>query len=401
MSTRDEPDLPAGSRFSTALDPHRRASLQRALDVVLGSYDQTHDEPPCVALIGWEAATLIDDVYERAVEVVVVEERDLLVESIQDGLFTQERGKKVKLVTESPDTVELADPVDVAVASATSTWFIEGTAADTLDNVRRNVLAEDGTMIPRRFFHLFELASPPNEVGGMPLRVPRTSRPGEPVPILSESKHFTTTDLTDPEGIADEIDDTIIVKPLLEGELTALRLKTVCELAEGVVQTTSEAGLQSILVPLREDCEIEPGQPVSIYVRYEPGSGLETTRFSARTLQDDTSDEWAHTDHEVTRHFQKKIAEMIDVAEQRGRGDDLEKVVDYTVEPQGDVSRLAAFFWTIDEEYRKPVRDIVDDFRSRASSEIGEVPDDDVVYDMMLEVYKDKFPDVAARFRGD
>ena len=395
MSTRDERERPDGSRLSAALDPHRRASLVQALDVVLESYEDADDEAPRIALIGWEAATLIDAIYDRAGEIVVIEERDSLVESIQEGLFNQEFGQKVTLADESPSTVELTNLVDIAVASVDPTWFIEGSAAAMLDNVRQNVLRKDGDMIPRRFFHLFELASPPNHVGGMPLRAPRASRPGEPVPTLSESKHFTTTDLTDPDGIGDEIDDTIIVKPLLEGKLTALRLKTICELAEGVVQTTSETGLQSILVPLRETCLIEPNQPVRIHLRYQPGSGLEQTRSSARPLPADEPSEWTYTDHEVTEQFQQEIADMIDAAQKRGRGEDLEKVVDYTIEPQGDVSRLAAFFWTIDEEYRNPVRNIVDDFRSRASSDIGEVPDDEVIYEMMLEVYKDKYPDVA------
>ena len=84
---------------------------------------------------------------------------------------------------------------------------------------------------------------------------------------------------------------------------------------------------------------------------------------------------------------------MIEMADQRGRAQDLQKVVQYTVEPHGDVSRLTAFFWTIDEEYRKPVKQIVDQFRATASSELGEVPDDETIYELMLEVYRDKFGD--------
>lgn len=387
MST-DEPSFSTGETFSVALDPHRRESLADAIDVV---YEDRGGHVDRVALLGWQAATLLDEVYERTDEVVIVEDDEELVDSIRQGLLAQDRGKKVSLVSEPPAEVSLEEPVDVAAASVTSTWFIEGEAADLLRNARRDVVADDGTMIPRRFLHLLELAAPPNDVGGMPLRTARFSRPGEPVPSLSESKHFTTTDLTDESGVPREVDDTIIVKPLVSGRLTALRLTTLCELADGVMQRTSQSGLQSILMPLREDIDIEAGQPVNIHLKYSPGSSLEETKFSARSLPDRQTDTWDFHDHPVTDAFREQIAEMIDLAKQRGRGEDLESVVQYTVEPHGDVSRLTAFFWTLDEEYRQPVREIVDEFRSRASEETGEMPGDEVVYELMLEVYRQKF----------
>ena len=380
--------MSTGNTFATALDPHRRASLVDAIDTV---FDERGDAVQTVALVGWQAATLIDAVYERAERVVILEDDERLCESIRQGLLAQDRGKKVQLVAKSPADADPDTPADLAVTSVSSTWFIEGDQAALLEEIRSEVVAADGTMIPRRFLHLFELAASPNSVGGMPLRTPRFSRPGEPVPVLSESKHFTTTDLTGEVGVPDEVDDTIIVKPLSSGRLTALRLKTVCELADGVIQTTSQSGLQSILVPLREDVDIEAGQPVSIHMRYSPGSGLGETKFSARSLPEHEATTWDYEDHECTERFRQKVAEMIDLADKRGRAADLQKVVQYTVEPHGDVSRLTAFFWTIDEEYRKPVRDLVDEFRSTASEEIGEMPDDEVVYDLMLDVYRDKF----------
>ncbi len=377
-----------GETFSVALDPHRRACLAEAIEAV---FERRGGEIERLALIGWKAATMLEVVRERADEIVVVEDDDRLVDSIRQGLLAQDRGKKVRLVSEAPDAVALEQPVDLAVASVTSTWFIEGEAAALLDNVRRHVVADDGTMIPRRFHHLMELASAPSDVGGMPLRTARVSRPGEPVPTLSESKHFTTTDLTDEGGVPEQVDDTIIVKPLISGRLTALRLTTLCELTDGVVQQTSQSGLQSILMPLREAIAIEADQPVNVHLRYSPGSRLEETKFSARSMPDHQADTWDFRDHPVAEAFREQIAEMIDLAAQRGRAADLEKVVRYTVEPHGDVSRLTAFFWTIDEEYRQPVREIVDEFRSRASEETGEMPGDEVVYELMLEVYREKF----------
>jgi len=387
MATPDEVPT-TGETFSVALDPHRRRCMERAIDRVLS---ERRSRWTSVALVGWRAATFLDALYDRAERVTVVEDDERLVESIRQGLEVQGRGEKVELIRRPPADVELEDRVDVAVTSANSTWFIEGREAGLLKNIREHMLVEGGTMIPRRLLHLFELAGPPNRVGGMPLRTPRFSRPGEPLPILSESKHFTTTDMT-PEGeVPEQVDDTIIVKPLVSGTLTALRLSTLCELTEGVMQTTSQSGVQSILVPVREDIEIEAGQPVNIHVRYEPGRGLENTKFSARSLPEQDTSEWGHRDHDVAEQFQDRIAEMIERAEQRGRAGDLENVVQYTIEPHGDVSRLTAFFWTIDEEYRQPVRDIVDQFRSNASEHIGDVPDDETIYELMLEVYERTF----------
>jgi hypothetical protein len=378
---------PAGDRFSAALDPHRRQSMERALTVAL---EECAVPEPSVALVGWQAATLIENAYEQAARVVIIENDKELIDSIEKGLLARDLGKKVKLVTEAPGTVSLDEHVDIALASVSSTWFIEGGEAAVLANVRRNVLKKNGALVPRRLAHLFEIAALPTSVAGMPLRVPRYSRPGEPVPVLSESKHFVTTDLTQDDEIPEAIDDTIIVKPLLSGRISALRLTTLCELAEGVVQVTSQAGLQSILVPLREDVEVDAGQPVRIHIRYRIGEGLGTVRFSAKALPQDAQGGWEHRDHPVSERFRERVAKFVDELDRRGRGGDLDKVVSYTMQPHGDVSRLTAIFWTIDEDYKKPVRDLIDGFRREASSEIGTTPPDEVIYDLMYQVYKDR-----------
>jgi predicted RNA methylase len=377
----------AGDRFSAALDPHRRQSMERALTVAL---DECTADEPSVALVGWQAATLIEVAYERAARVVIIEDDSELIDSIEKGLLARNLGKKVKLVTEAPGEVSLDKHVDIAVASVTSTWFIEGGEAEVLANLRRNVLKKNGALVPRRLAHLFEIAALPTSVGGMPLRVPRYSRPGEPVPVLSESKHFVTTDLTRGGEIPEAIDDTIIVKPLLSGRISALRLTTLCELTEGVVQVTSQNGLQSILVPLREDVEVEAGQPVRIHIRYRLGEGLSTVRFSAKALPQTEQDEWEHSEHPATERFRERVAGLVDQLDQRGRGGDLDKVVSYTMQPHGDVSRLTAIFWTIDEDYKKPVRELIDGFRREASAEIGTTPPDEVIYDVMYGVYRQK-----------
>ncbi|MBA2664957.1 MAG: hypothetical protein H0U74_21905 [Bradymonadaceae bacterium] len=385
MSKRSDTFIP-GFEFSAVLDPHRRRSMQRALDSVLAELG----ERPSIAFLGWQAATLIDTIYERAGRIVIIEPDEELLENVQRGIVAHNFGTKVTLLHEDPSTARLDQRVDLAVCTATSTWFMEGADAAILANARSHIIKKQGVTIPRRLVHLFELGSPPTEIGAISVRVPRFSRPGEPVPVLSESKHFMTTDLTLQEALPTEIDDNIIVKPLVSGTISALRLVTLVELAEGVMQVTSQSGVQSIIVPLREDVAAQAGQPVSINIRYKIGEGLSTTRFSGRALAETEAPAWEHGDHEVVRQMRDRLVAMIDTLDRIGRGSDLDKVVSYTLQTHGDVSRLTALFWTVDEEFRKPLRDIVEGFRREASAKIGQVPTDETIYELMLEVYRTK-----------
>ena len=97
---------------------------------------------------------------------------------------------------------------------------------------------------------------------------------------------------------------------------------------------------------------------------------------------------WAHRAHPLTRAFQAKVAEMIADLDRRGRGQDLDRVAAYTQKPRGEVSRLTAVFWTIDEDYHIPVRAMIDQFRQQAGAEFGEVPSDTIVYALMYEIYQ-------------
>lgn len=386
MSSTPTFETSASDHMSAALDPHRRESMLHALDEVFEAFDE---RATSVALVGWQAATLLGEVYDRAERFVIIENREALVSSIERGLRSLDVGKKVQLVAQSPETVALDEAVDVAVTSVRSTWFIEGNEAVVLQNLRDNVVARGGRVVPSRLSHIFELTASPTGAAGMPLRVPRHSRPGEPVPVLSESKHFITHTLSDATELPEAIDDTIIVKPLLSGRVSALRLTTLCELTDGVIQVTSESGLQSIVVPLREDVEVEADQPVEIHIRYRLGEGLETAKFSARVLPHERGGSWELADSEVVDHFRERVGEMVDMIERKGRGEDLDRVVGYTIEPHGDVSRLTALFWTIDDEYRQALRDVVDSFRQEASQH-GATPTDEIIYDTMLEVYHDR-----------
>ena len=374
-----------GDAISVALDPHRRRSVSRALAKVLGKgADKT------VALVGFQAMTFFEEVADLAKGVVLIEARRDLVERYQKAIVARELGKKVKLVEADPVEVVLEEPVDVAVYLPQSTWMMEGPDAAVLGNIAAGVMKSGGRLIPRRVVQLLELACPPTTLGGLSLRQPRYSRAGEPVATLSESKHFLTTDFGTITPGADAVDDTIIIRPLLGGMVSALRLSSLVELAEGIVQLSSEAGVKSIIVPLREDVVVRAGQPISIRVRYEPGEGLASANFSARLLAEGEDKSPIDSEHPVVKDLQKRVRAMVHELDKIGRVSDLDRVVSYTRRPHGDVSRLTALFWSVDEEFRQPLREIVEGFRRQASKEIGKMPSDESIYDWMLEVYDEE-----------
>lgn len=385
MSKRSDTLVP-GFEFSTVLDPHRRASMERAIKTV---FDQ-HDEKISIALIGWQAATFINILHEHASHIVVIEPDADMLENLQRGLIAHDLGTQVSVIQQDPTSAKLDQRVDLAIFSACSTWFMEGNDDAILKNIHQNIIKQTGTVIPRRFVHLFELAAAPTEIGGIPVRVSRFSRPGEPIQIRSESKHFMSTDFQKGEVMPTEVDDNIIVKPLVSGTITALRLTTLIELAPDVMQTTSQSGVQSIIVPLREDVFAHANQPVSVNIRYKIDQGLSTTRFSARALAETDTPTWQHANHAIVHQLKERVTQLIDQIDTMGRASDLDKVVSYTVQPHGDVSRLTAFFWTIDDDFRSPLQEIVESFRREASTQLGHTPADETIYDLMLDAYQQK-----------
>lgn len=83
-------------------------------------------------------------------------------------------------------------------------------------------------------------------------------------------------------------------------------------------------------------------------------------------------------------HFKAQVRAMLELIDGRGRGDDLDRVVSYSQQPRADVSRLTALFWVVDQEYHGPLRELIAAHRAQA----GEV-DDDAIYDLMLEVWRE------------
>lgn len=386
MSVNTEALL-GGEAISQALDPHRRASVREALDRVLG----TGAGAKKVALLGFQAATFFEDVASRVEKVVIVEQGPEMMDKLRRAVVTRKLGDKIKLVDAEPTEAALDERVDIAVYLPQSTWMMEGPDAAVLANIRRQVLKDDGILVPRRVVQLLELAALPTELGGVTLRQPRYSRPGEPVATLSESKHFMTTEFGNLGPADDEVDDTIIIRPLVAGTVSGLRLSSLVELSDGVVQASSEAGVKSILVPLRNDVDVEAGRPVSIRVRYQPGEGLATARFSARVMAEDAAPEVeVESDDPVVGEFQQSVRQMMQQVDKIGRGSDLDRVVSYTRRPHGDVTRLTALFWGVDEEFRRPLRELVEEFRRAYSEKFGQMPADEAIYDWMFEVYEDE-----------
>ncbi len=376
--------LDQGIQFSAALDPHRRLAYQRALVDALAQYQDT---PPSIAVLGWQATTLLDVFSSQVSHITIIEDEVNLVKSIRSAVSEKKLGDKVSIIESDPKTARLETKADIVLLTHSSTWFIEGPSAAVLDNARKNILTPGGQMIPRRFVHLFELACSPNAVSGLEMRVPRYVRPGEPVPLLSESKHWSTLDFGSNATIKHEVEDTIIVKSLLTGTLSGLRLSTLVEISKDNIHLASHSGYHKMFVPLEKDVDVEAGKLVEIFVKYSFSGGLNNTKFKGRIVGDDNQDGWSLTDHKVTEKFRDQIRALVDTITEQGRISDLDKVVSYTVDPHGDVSRLTAMFWTIDEEFRKPVRDIISSFRAEVS-QFGTTPSDDTVYDLMLETYR-------------
>ncbi len=375
--------LDQGVQFSAALDPHRRLAYERALVDALALYK---DELPTIAVLGWQATTLLDVFSEKVSKITIIEDEPLLVASIKSALEEKQLGEKVRILESDPRTATLDEKVDIILLTHSSTWFIEGPSAAVLDNARKNLLKAEGQMIPRRFVHLFELACCPTSVNGLEMRVPRYIRPGEPVPLLSESKHWSTIDFGSNATIKHDVEDTIIVKSLLTGTLTGLRLSTLVEISKDNIYLASHAGYHKVFVPLEHDINVEAGKLVEIFVKYSFSAGLTQTLFKGRIVGKENDQGWSLHDHSTTQAFRAKIRAFVDGIKEQGRLSDLDKVVSYTIDPHGDVSRLTAMFWTIDEEFRKPVRDLIASFRADIS-QVGPTPSDDTIYDLMLETY--------------
>ncbi len=102
---------------------------------------------------------------------------------------------------------------------------------------------------------------------------------------------------------------------------------------------------------------------------------------------EDLYDDLEPKQRDVVDAFQARVADMIQQIDASGRASDLDKVVGYTRIPKDDVGRLATLFWTVDEEFVGPLKQMVETFKLDAG-EVGFAPDDERVYQFMYDVYR-------------
>lgn len=369
------------TQLSAALDPHRRHSVARALAEVLTGKER-------VALVGWQAATYIGEAAGGASKVVVMLEDEAQCEQAKQAASTLGVAAKVEVVHGDLTATALEARADVAMYLPRSTWMMEGPDAAVLRNAALQVLKPGGRLIPWRVAQLMELASVPVSAGAMEARAARVGRPGEPVAILSESKHFLTTEFASAAPDEAGIDDTIFINALLGGMASGLRLSSMVELVPGVALVSSQQASSAILAPFKEDVRVEAGQTLSVHVRYQPGEGLATAKFSARLVESSREVGELPDDHNVVTDFKEKVAAMLREVDAMGRGPDLDRVVSYTRQPHGDVSRLTAMFWTVDDAFHKPLRELIEGVRRAGAEASGHTPEDETIYQWMLEVYE-------------
>ncbi|RAL22163.1 hypothetical protein DL240_09925 [Lujinxingia litoralis] len=341
-----------------------------------------------VALAGWQAASYMVEAASGAASVVVILEDEAGCQLAGEAAARQGLAAKVEVVQAGLTEVTLGQRADVVMYLPVSTWMLEGPDAAVLAHLAGAVLKSGGQLIPWRVAQLMELAHVPTGAGGLEVRAARLSRPGEPVAILSESKHFLTTEFASAARAQDGIDDTIFIHALLGGVASGLRLSSMVELVPGVALISSEQAGGPILAPFKEDVVVEAGQTLSVHVRYRPGQGLETARFSARLALGTSDRAELAGDHPVVQAFKTEVEEMLRGVDAMGRGADLDRVVSYTREPHGDVSRLTAMFWTVDDDFHKPLRKLIEGVRRAGAEASGQTPGDEAIYQWMLEVYE-------------
>ena len=371
-------------RIAMALDRDTAASYRGAIEDALKEFGDGKS-PSSVGLFGFEAGVHVIAALAHAERVVVVEDDPTLLQMLREIPVQLREDQRLLFIAAGRDEIALEDPVDLAVFAVSSPWFLFDRDAPNADTLAARVLSEGGQMIPRRSTHLFELVG--DGPDGFAPKSPAIARLEDlrgPRPILSESKHFLTVEYGTEQSARPEIEDTIIVKPLFGGTLTGLRLTTLVELTQNRILRAGRQSGGSIFVPLESSIDVVAGHPVNLWLRYAVGTG--TMRVKARSVVVPPRAPETWRDGDVGRTFVDDIQTMIGRVDASGRGADLDKIVEYSLDPHGDVSRLTALFWTIDEEFRPPLRDIVAKMR-RSASAIGVAPADETIYELMLEAY--------------
>jgi len=87
--------------------------------------------------------------------------------------------------------------------------------------------------------------------------------------------------------------------------------------------------------------------------------------------------------------FERAIVTLIDAADGKNRGDDLDRLVQHVLASPSEVSNLAAFVFMLDEEFRGPFQQEIEAYRRWLKKK--ELPSDDhAIFDGLAEIYRVK-----------
>lgn len=87
--------------------------------------------------------------------------------------------------------------------------------------------------------------------------------------------------------------------------------------------------------------------------------------------------------------FERAIGTLIDEADSRERGDDLDRLVQHALARPDGVSGLAAFLFLMDEGFRAPLQREIDAYRRWRRKKDLPAEDQDI-FDVLAAVYKKK-----------
>lgn len=88
--------------------------------------------------------------------------------------------------------------------------------------------------------------------------------------------------------------------------------------------------------------------------------------------------------------FRRRIATLIEESIKRGRGEDLDRIASHvrSSQPPGEVSRLAALMYLVDQEFLLPLQEAIDAHRRWHEMKKGAPVGDDALLETMYEVYE-------------
>lgn len=173
-------------------------------------------------------------------------------------------------------------PVDLIVGELLSTWCVIEPQVPVMKHLL-TILERNPQTIPRRII---------NQVEGVYARFGDVEGLVEIPTVYFEfdgkEKARSLTEVTKASKIsfsADmslQADLSVTLSATNSGTINALRLTSITETCEGTEFGSTDDTMPKMIVPLPEPIEVQPGQSVSLSIRYEYGKGWENFSVSAR-----------------------------------------------------------------------------------------------------------------------